>query len=77
MIINVSLRPGTTLSNVRYRWITNGILGSEISTGITQPDATYPLFRFNVTPVYGSEELIIYDSTDSTNWNVGTPTFAI
>lgn len=71
MILTVPLQVGTTLSNVRYRWIVSGVEGSPLSAGITQPSATYPVFRFNVTPPAGAEELIAYDTTDTTNWNVG------
>ena len=69
MILTVPLQAGTTLANVRYRWIVNGVEGSELSSGITQPITDFAEFRFDVSPPSGAEELIAYDATDSTNWN--------
>lgn len=71
MILTVPLQPGTLLANVRYRWIALGAIGAEENAGITQPWATVPTFRIDDTPPADAEELIVYDSTDATNWNVG------
>lgn len=76
MIFTVPLQSGTTLSNVRYRWIAAGIEGSEQSSGITQPDVTWPLFVIHATPPANAQEIRVYDSTDSDNWNVGDYTLA-
>lgn len=70
MILTIPLQVGTTLANVRYKWITSGVEGSALSAGVTQPSASYPVFRLSVTPPDGAEELIVYDSTDVGNWNV-------
>lgn len=69
MIFTVSLLPGTTLANVVYVWFASGAAGSPTSSGVTQPSATFPVFRIESTPPAGAEELIVYDSTDSDNWN--------
>jgi hypothetical protein len=71
MIFTVPLQAGTVLANVRYRWMALGVEGSALSTGITQPSATFPVFRISATPPTGAEELYVYDNTDATNWNVG------
>src|SRR6266496_1634153 len=72
MIFNVALAPGTTLASVVYRWIAAGVIdGSATGTGITQPWASEPVFRVVTTPPVGAEEIIIYDSTDLTNWTLG------
>jgi len=69
MILTVPLYPGTLLANVRYRWIANGVTGSDLSAGITQPDPTWPEFRFDVSPPDGAEEMIAFDVTNTANWN--------
>src|SRR5438270_11323250 len=71
MILTIPLQPGTALANVRYRWIVAGVEQGAQSSGISQPDASFPLFEFNVTPPSGADEIIAYDVTDLTNWNVG------
>jgi hypothetical protein len=71
MIIAIPLQPGTVLANVRYRWIVGGVEQAVQSAGITQPDATFPLFLFSVVPPVGADEIIAYDITDSANWNNG------
>src|SRR5260370_40793130 len=71
MILSVPLRAGTTLANVRYEWIAGGIAGGVLSSGITQPSGSYPVFRIVVTPPPSAEELIVFDVSDNTNWNVG------
>jgi hypothetical protein len=73
MIFVTPLQPGTTLANVRWTWITNGVYGTPSSTGITQPTATFAIFRIDTGAVAptGAEELVVYDSTDTVNnWNV-------
>jgi hypothetical protein len=70
MILTVPLAPGTALSAVRYRWIVGGLEQAEQSTGISQPDALYPLFVFSVTPPANADEMIAYDNTNPANWNV-------
>lgn len=72
MVLTVPLQTGTTLANVRYKWIVAGVIGSALSTGVTQPSLTYPTFRLSLVPPTGAEEVIVYDSTDTTNWNVGS-----
>jgi hypothetical protein len=69
MIFVTPLQPGTTLANVRYAWITNGVYGTPASTGITQPTATFAIFRIDTGAVAptGAEELVVYDSTDTVN----------
>lgn len=71
MILTIPLQPGTLLANVRYRWIVAGVEQAVQSTGITQPDPNFPLFNFNVTPPSAADEIIAFDNTDLTNWNVG------
>jgi hypothetical protein len=69
MIFTVPLLPGTTLANVVYVWIASGAAGTPTSSGVTQPSATFPVFRIDSTPPAGAEEMIVYDTTDSDNWN--------
>lgn len=71
MIFTVPLQAGTSLANVRYKWLAAGVTGPELALGITQSDATFPIFRIEITPPTNAEELIVYDTTDTTNWNVG------
>lgn len=66
----VPLQPGTATGNVAYKWIAAGTAGSAQTTGISKPDANFPLFRISTTPPANAEELYVYDSTDLTNWNV-------
>jgi len=70
MIFTVPLQPGTTLANVVYLWIANGAAGSATSAGVTQPSASFAVFRIDSVPPTNAEEMIVYDSTDLTNWNV-------
>jgi hypothetical protein len=70
MIFTVPLIPGTTLANVVYLWIAGGIAGTPTSSGVTQPSASFAVFRIDSTPPTNAEEMIVYDSTDITNWNV-------
>jgi hypothetical protein len=73
MIFTVPLNPGTTLANVVYAWITNGVFGTPTATGITQPTASFPIFRVDTgaTIPTGAEEVVVYDTTDTVNnWNV-------
>lgn len=56
-----------------YKWLVSGAFIAPSASGITQPDANFPMFRIDtgaVAPI-GAEELIAYDSTDVTNWNAG------
>src|SRR6516165_5375892 len=70
MIFIVPLQPGTLLANVVYIWIANGVAGTATSSGCTQPSATFPVFRIDAgTPPAGAEEMIVYDSTNTLNWN--------
>lgn len=69
VVVTVPLQSGTTLANVRYEWIASGTAGSAQSSGITQPDSTYAMFRISATPPGGAEEMIVYDNSDTTNWN--------
>jgi hypothetical protein len=68
-VATAPLRYGTLLANVRYKWITNGVAGSEQSPGITQPDTRFTLFRIAATSPPGTEEMLVYDVTDGSNWN--------
>lgn len=77
MRLTIPLYSGTLLANVRYRWIVSGVEQSEQSSGITQPDANFPLFEFNVTPPSGADEIIAYDATNLANWNVGQYQIAV
>jgi hypothetical protein len=71
MNISIPLQPGTNLASVRYRWIVGGVEQAEQSTGISQPDVNFPLFMFSVTAPANAEEIVAYDITDLSNWNVG------
>lgn len=68
-VATVPLYTGTLLTNVRYKWITAGVPGVEQSSGITQPDPRFSLFRVNGSSPTGAEELFVYDSTNVNNWN--------
>jgi len=70
MIFTVPLQPGTTLANVVYLWIASGVAGTPTASGVTQPSATFATFRIDSTPPAGAEEMIVYDSTNTANWNV-------
>lgn len=69
MIVIIPLQAGTTLSNVRYKFLVSGAYGAEQSSGITQPSTDFPEFRFDVTIPVGAEEMVAYDVTDLANWN--------
>jgi len=73
MIFTVPLQAGTLLTNVLYKWLVSGAFLAPTSSGVTQPDASFPIFRIDTgaTAPVGAEELIAYDSTDLTNWNAG------
>lgn len=71
MKLTVPLGTGTLLSNVRYYWIVAGVKQAVQTSGITQPDPTFPVFQFDVTPPSGADELVAYDDSDTSNWNVG------
>jgi hypothetical protein len=71
MLLSIPLQPGTVLSSVRFRWIVGGVEQAEQSSGISQPDANFPLFLFTVVPPANAEEIVAYDVTDLSNWNVG------
>ena len=72
MIFTVPLQPGTLLANVRYKWIAAGVAGSVLSSGITQPDGAFPVFRIDAAPPAGAEEVLVYDNSDAANnWNTG------
>jgi hypothetical protein len=70
VIFTVALQSGTTLANVVYLWIASGVVGGATSSGVTQPSASFAVFRIDSTPPAGAEEMVVYDSTDLTNWNV-------
>jgi hypothetical protein len=71
MIIAIPLQPGTVLANVRFYWIVGGVQQATQSSGITQPDGTFPLFLFSVVPPVGADEIVAFDNTDPANWNNG------
>jgi hypothetical protein len=77
MILEVPLRAGATLANIVYSWIAGGVQGGVLNAGISQPSAAFPMYRISVTPPANAEELIVYDSTDLTNWNVAGYKFAL
>ena len=70
MVFTVPLQPGTSLANVVYLWIAAGAAGVATSSGVTQPSASFAVFRIDSTPPANAEEMIVYDNTDLTNWNV-------
>jgi hypothetical protein len=70
MIFTVPLYPGTTLANVVYEWLASGAPGVTTSSGVTQPDTNFAVFRIDSVPPTNAEEMIVWDSTDLTNWNV-------
>src|SRR5215472_2573729 len=70
MIFTVPLQPGTSLANVVYLWIASGVAGTPTSSGVTQPSATFAVFRIDSTPPAGAEEMFVYDSSNTANWNV-------
>jgi hypothetical protein len=41
------------------------------TSGISQPDANFPMFVFSVTPPANADEIIAYDNTNLNNWNAG------
>jgi hypothetical protein len=72
MIFNVALQPGTVLANVIYEWYVSGAPLTPTSSGVTQPDTRFSVFRIDTGTVpTGAEELIAYDSTNIGNWNMG------
>jgi hypothetical protein len=73
MIFTVPLAAGTVLANLLWEWYVTGAPTTPASSGITQPDTDFPVFRIDTgsTVPTGAEELIVYDSTDGNNWNVG------
>jgi len=71
MVFTVPLRPATVLGNVRFYWLAGGVVGATQSTGITQPDATFPMFEITSSPPVNADELVVWDVTNTANWNVG------
>lgn len=57
------------LANVAYQWLANGSLGAVETTGISQV-GTFELFRISSTPPPGAEELIVFDTSDPTNYAI-------
>ena len=73
MIFDVPLAAGTLLTNVRYKWLQKGYYGVEQGNAdgtVAQPDATFPNFRITTDPPPNAEELVAYDATDLSNFNV-------
>lgn len=70
MILSIPLQAGTSLSNVRYKFIVGTTEGVEQSAGISQPDSNFAVFLFDVVPPDNTTEVIAYDVTDLTNWQV-------
>ena len=70
MIFTVPLQPGTMLSNVVYEWIVSGAPTIPSSSGVSIPDTNFAVFRIDCVPPTDAEELIVWDSTNITNWNV-------
>jgi hypothetical protein len=71
MIFTVPLAPGTILANVVYEWIISGAPTVASASGVTQPDSKFAVFRINIPTVDpNAEEMVVYDSTNTANWNV-------
>jgi hypothetical protein len=70
MIFNVPLSQGTALANVVYSWYVSGVPGTPSSSGVTQPSASFAVFRIDSIPPANAEEMVVYDVTDGNNWNV-------
>lgn len=70
MIFTVPLAPGTVLANVVYEWLISGVPSAASSSGITQPDSNFAVFRISSVPDPNAEEMIVYDTTNLANWNV-------
>lgn len=68
--IFVPLRYDTLLSNVRYIFTIAGATQNVLSSGVTQPSLSFPLFRILLEVPSGAEELLVYDESDSTNYNL-------
>jgi hypothetical protein len=68
MIFVIGL-PVASVDDVRYRWLSSGVLGAEQSTGISQV-GTFLLFRIDTNPPAGAEELIVYDTNDLTSFSL-------
>jgi hypothetical protein len=58
------------LSNVVYEWIANGAPTTPSSSGVTIPDTNFAVFRIDCDPPDGAEELIAWDTSNLSNWNV-------
>ena len=58
------------LSNVVYEWIVSGAPTIPSSSGVSIPDTNFAVFRIDCVPPTDAEELIVWDSTNITNWNV-------
>jgi len=71
MIFVVALKTGSLLVNVAYRWVANGALGPELTSGISQPWTDIPVFRVSATPPAQAEELYVYDTTNHSDYNIG------
>jgi hypothetical protein len=58
---------------VLYEWIANGGLSASSASGVTQPDTNFPVFRIDTGAAAptGAEELVVWDSTNLSNWNTG------
>lgn len=55
------------IENVRYQWLAAGVMGSVVSSGITQVGGFY-LFRIDTTAPTDAEELIVFDNSDPSNY---------
>ncbi len=69
MTFTVAL-PGVALLDVRYKWLAAGVLGPELSSGITAVGISYE-FRISCTPPTDAEELYAYDVNDASNYAKG------
>ena len=77
MNITIPLYPGTTLAHIHYYWIVAGVRQADLTSGISQPDANFPMFVFSVTPPANADEIIAYDTTNLANWNAGNYKIAL
>jgi hypothetical protein len=73
MVFTIPLQSSTLLANVLWKWLVSGSFQAPSSSGVTQPDSNFPIFRIDTggNPPTGAEEMMAYDSTDLTSWNTG------
>lgn len=72
-VLTCPMQAGTVLANVRYAFTVAGVQGTTQTTGITQPDNRFAFFRISCTLPTDVENVVIFDNTDATNYNVLNP----